>query len=658
MSVVNLNVERTSIFAGGKSFGEVGQYQLIEGTVDFDVDPSDPVNALVTDIHLGVGSKDGKVSFSSDFAILKPLELDRGCRGIVFDVVNRGRKTVLGSFNSAEATTDPGGSIDPGNGFLMRNGYTIVWCGWQYDVPIQQGLMGMKAPEAIDKNQRLVGDILCQFQTNEPTNHFLLADRVHTPHPPVDMEDPKAKLTVRNHPNSPAEEIDRADFSFVRIDDYWYDSGATHVYKESGFEPGLIYQLVYETEGSPIVGLGFLAVRDIVSFLKHGLEEDGNPCADGLDYALAFGSSQSGRFLREMIYLGFNEDEAGLIALDGIIAHVAGGMRGEFNLRFGQPSKDVCFIIPELFPFTELQQSDPRTGKTDALLSRLEKRRMVPKIMFTNTSAEYWRGDAALIHTNLEDLTDAPEHPSVRRYLFSGTQHGSGVFPQIDFREGDGVKGQIAFNMIDYAPLHRAALVNLDRWVLGEADPPPSCHPSFAYGTAIESKSILEKFKLLPGVNVPTKTTMAMRLDYGPDTHLGRTTQLPAIEGEVYPALVSDIDDNFNEIAGIRLPDIDVPLATSTGWNLRHYSIGNPGLYIGITGGLAGWTMPFSATKMLRQSKKDPRLSIEERYQSREEYVSLVEDAARLLVDKRYLIEEDVDRISESAAFKFKFLTN
>ena len=151
---------------------------------------------------------------------------------------------------------------------------------------------------------------------------------------------------------------------------------------------------------------------------------------------------------------------------------------------------------------------------------------------------------------------------------------------------------------------------------------------------------------------------MAMRLDYGPDTHLGRTTQLPAIEGEVYPALVSDIDDNFNEIAGIRLPDIDVPLATSTGWNLRHYSIGNPGLYIGITGGLAGWTMPFSATKMLRQSKKDPRLSIEERYQSREEYVSLVEDAARLLVDKRYLIEEDVDRISESAAFKFKFLTN
>ena len=257
MSVVNLNVERTSIFAGGKSFGEVGQYQLIEGTVDFDVDPSDPVNALVTDIHLGVGEpwdpgigpKDGKVSFSSDFAILKPLELDRGCRGIVFDVVNRGRKTVLGSFNSAEPTTEPGGSIDPGNGFLMRNGYTIVWCGWQYDVPsvvrdtlgtpYQTGLMGMMAPEAVDQHQRLVGDILCQFQTNEPTKHFLLADRVHTPHPPLDMEDPNAKLTVRNHPNSPAEEIDRSDFSFVRIGDDWephYDEGATHVYKESGFE--------------------------------------------------------------------------------------------------------------------------------------------------------------------------------------------------------------------------------------------------------------------------------------------------------------------------------------------------------------------------------------------------------------------------------------
>ncbi|MEE2885144.1 MAG: alpha/beta hydrolase domain-containing protein [Chloroflexota bacterium] len=658
MAVVNLNVERTSLFAGGESFGEGGQYQLIEGTVYFAVDPSDSVNDRVTDIHLGVNGKNGMVSFSSDFAILMPLESAKSCRRIVFDVVNRGRKTVMGNFNSAEGSTDPGGPIDPGNGFLLRNGYTIVWCGWQYDVPSHQGLMGLRAPEAFEQNQRLVGNILCQFQSNEPTNHFLLADRVHTPHPPVNMEDPNAKLTVRNHPNSPAEEIDRSEFSFVRIDDDWYESGATHVYKKSGFEPGLIYQLVYETVGSPIVGLGFLAVRDIVSFLKHGLEQDGNPCAGGLDYAFAFGSSQSGRFLREMIYLGFNEDESGLIALDGIIAHVAGGMRGEFNLRFGQPSKDVCFIIPELFPFTELQQVDPQTGKTDALLSSLEKRHMTPKIMFTNTSAEYWRGDAALIHTDLEKQTDAPEHESVRRYLFSGTQHGSGFFPPIDFREGDGVKGQIPFNMVDYAPLHRAALVNLDKWVSGESNPPPSCHPSLDCGTAMESKSILERFKLLPGINVPVKTTMAMRLDYGPFTHLGRTVQLPAIEGETYPALVSDIDDNFNEIAGIRLPDIEVPLATSTGWNLRHDSIGNPELYIGITGGLAGWTKPFASTKVLRQSIGDPRLSIEERYQSREHYVSLVENSAILLVDKRYMLEEDVKRMSESAGLKFDFFTN
>jgi len=163
---------------------------------------------------------------------------------------------------------------------------------------------------------------------------------------------------------------------------------------------------------------------------------------------------------------------------------------------------------------------------------------------------------------------------------------------------------------------------------------------------------------LLPGINVPVKTTMAMRLDYGPFTHLGRTVQLPAIEGETYPALVSDIDDNFNEIAGIRLPDIEVPLATSTGWNLRHDSIGNPELYIGITGGLAGWTKPFASTKVLRQSIGDPRLSIEERYQSREHYVSLVENSAILLVDKRYMLEEDVKRMSESAGLKFDFFTN
>ena len=589
--------------------------------------------------------------------MLRPVDPNRASRRIVFDVVNRGRKTVL-ALNSVAGSLGPAAPLQAGNGFLMRHGYTVVWCGWQYDVLPTPGLMGMRTPEAMGPDGRsLKGRILCQFQANEPTELFLLADRVHRPHPPADIDDPAASMTVRDHPNSPAEPIDRGNFSFVRVEDGWDEPGATHVYMPSGFEPGKIYQLVYETVGSTVVGLGFAAVRDIVSFLKYAPAEAGNPCAGGIEYAFAYGSSQSGRFLRQMLHQGLNEDEEERIALDGIIAHVAGGMRGEFNLRFGQPSKDVCFIIPELFPFTDTEQVDPVSGDTGSLLARLDERGMVPKTMFTNASAEYWRGDAGLIHMDLETMTDASESESVRRYHFAGTQHGSGVFPPIEVREGDGVRGQLPFNTVDYSPLHRAALVNLDRWVSSGEPAPPSRHPSLRQGTAVESKTLLERLAKLPGVRVPSQTTRAMRLDYGPATHLGRTTKLPAVEGEEYPALVSDIDEDCNEIAGIRLPDVTVPLATYTGWSLRDPSIGNPGLYIGITGGLAGWTLPFPATRVERQTEGDPRPSIEERYESREDYLERVETAARALVDEGYMLDEDVGRAVEQAALRFDFLT-
>ena len=319
------------------------------------------------------------------------------------------------------------------------------------------------------------------------------------------------------------------------------------------------------------------------------------------------GRSQSGRFLRQYIHVGLNDDEDDRPALDGIIPHVAGGMRGEFNLRFGQPSKDVCYIIPEMFPFTDTPQTDPVTGAQGSLLDTLERRNGVPKIMFTNTSAEYWRGDAALIHTDLETLTDAPESPSVRRYHFAGCQHGSGEFPPIEIRANDGIKGQLPFNSVDYAPLLRAALDNLDRWVTTGEEPPASRHPSLDAGTAVESHTLLDRFAELPAVRVPAETTRAVRLDYGPESHLGRTTKLPADVGEEFPALVADIDESFNECGGIRLPDLTVPVATYTGWNLRDESIGNSGLFIGITGGLAGWTLPLPSTRTERDAVGDPQ---------------------------------------------------
>ncbi|MDE2939502.1 MAG: alpha/beta hydrolase domain-containing protein [Chloroflexota bacterium] len=656
MAITELEITKRSSFAGGESFGDVGPYELLEGTAHYAVEPLHASNQGITDLELAPRNSAGKVEFSSDFAMLRPLNPDQGNRRILFDVVNRGRKTAL-TLNSVPTATDPTAPLESGNGYLMRRGYTVVWAGWQADVPPTPGLIGLHAPEAIGPEGPLSGKVLCQFQCDQPTQVFLLADRQHLPNPAADPEEVEATLTVRDLPNSPATPVDRGDWSFVWVEDEDIEPDFNHVYMPSGFEPGRIYQLVYTTTGSRIVGLGFAAMRDAVSFLKYAPASAGNPCAGDIEYAYAMGRSQSGRFLRQYIHVGINQDEEGRVSLDGIMPHVAGGMRGEFNLRFGQPSKDVCYIIPEMFPFTDTPQADPVTGAQGSLLESMERRGPLPKLMFTNTSAEYWRGDAALIHTDLETLTDAPQSPSVRRYHFAGCQHGSGEFPPLEIRTADGIKGQLPFNSVDYAPLSRAVLENLDRWVTTGEEPPPSRHPSLDNGTAVESHTLLERFAQLPNVRVPTQATRAMRLDYGPEVYLGRTTTLPAVEGEEFPALVADLDESFNERGGIRLPDLSVPVATYTGWNLRDESIGNPNLYIGITGGLAGWTLPLPVSQADREATGDPRASIEERYADREDYLEKVTGAAMELVAEGYLLEEDVPEVLELAGRKYDYFT-
>ena len=651
MAVERLDIDKRGLFERVKQYGDVGAYEMMEGTAHFAVDPLHSRNQAITDLKLAHRNADGRVAFSADFAMLRPVKPDLGNHCILFDVVNRGRKTVFSLFNGNGKGLDPTLPLDTGNDFLMRHGYTIVWCGWQADVPPDPLLTGLQVPEAIGPDGRpLSGRILCQFQTNEPTDTLLLSHQGHLPHPPADVNDSTAVLTVRDHPNEPTETIERGLWSFVRVED---EPEPHHIQLSSGFEPGRIYQLVYETRGSRIVGLGFAAVRDIVSFLKYVSATEGNPCAGDIEHAYAFGVSQSGRFLRQLIHLDLNVDEQERQALDGIISHVAGGMRGEFNLRFGQPSQDICYIVPEFFPFTDTEQTDPETGRTGALLARMQERGKMPKIMFTNTSAEYWRGDAALIHTDLERMADSPESESVRRYHFAGTQHGPGVLPLQHVRPADGVRGQLPFNGVDYTPLLRAALENLHSWVATGQPAPPSRHPSLNDGTAVESYTLAEKFAGLPGVTFPPHTVRAMRLDFGPEAHLGRTTTLPPVQGREYPALVSDVDEDRNEVAGIRLPDVSVPLATHTGWNLRHPDIGCPNLPIGITGGFAGWTLPFGATRADQEAEGDPRPSIEERYKSKEDYLRQVKEAAQVLAEEGYLLQEDLESVVERCGLSY-----
>ena len=279
------------------------------------------------------------------------------------------------------------------------------------------------------------------------------------------MDDPTAELTVRAHEGAPATPLARSAWRFARREAGTAIADPTSVLLRDGFEPGKIYECFFEAQDPPLVGLGFTAVRDTAAFLRFAAASEGNPCAGALDRAYVIGVSQSGRFLRHLLYLGLDEDERGRPVFDGVIPHVAGARRGEFNCRFGQPSLNASQALGSVFPFTFATQDDPVSGQSDGLLGRLQARGTMPKIFATNTAAEYWRGDGSLVHTDVRGTRDVETPANVRVYLFAGSQHTPGALPPPLADPNTGARGRHVFNVVDYAPLLRAALVNLDRWV-------------------------------------------------------------------------------------------------------------------------------------------------------------------------------------------------
>ena len=644
MAVTTLEIKTRKPYAQGMVFGGVGPYEQLDGAVHFAVDPRHPRNAGIADLALAPRNTQGLVQASADFRMLQPVAPQQGNRRLLLDIVNRGNPTVLTNFNSAAGRTEPG------NGFLMRQGYRVVWVGWQDDVPTTPGLIRITVPEAVDTSgQPLAGKIAVTFQPDAQTSVQLLSDRGHRPHPANDLNAPDAVLTMQDHEDAPSQIIPRDQWSFARLEGDRVVPDAHHIHLPAGFRPGKVYQLVYTTVGAPVIGLGLLAVRDTVAFLRDGSAQEGNPCAGHLQYVYSFGRSQSGRFLREFLYVGLNEDEQDRLVFDGMIPLVAGGGRGEFNQRFGQPSNTNKYSAKNLFPFHDTMQKEPETGRTDGLLARLMARGKVPKVFLINTSAEYWGGHAALTHTNLDGKYDLAPSEAVCLYHLTGTQHGPGNLQLTDTGTADDSRGQQRPNSVDYRPLLRAALVNLDRWVSTGETPPPSLHPRLDDGTAVPARHTAAAFQAIPGVQFPTHVRSIVRLDFGPGMAEGLTTLLPPKVGTPYPNLVSAVDEAGNELAGIQLPDVSVPLATYTGWNLRHGDIGGPGQTLG----LIGSTIPFPATQAEREDADDPRPSIEERYPSKEDYLSKVKQAAEALVQQGYLLAEDLPTVTAQASQRY-----
>jgi hypothetical protein len=412
---------------------------------------------------------------------------------------------------------------------------------------------------------------------------------------------------------------------------------------DGGFEAGRYYEFVYRTDACPVVGAGLLAVRDAASFLRYSGAED-NPARGRITHTFAVGISQSGRFLREFLHAGANLDEDRRMAYDGLHTHIAGGRRGEFNFRYAQPSVIEPYNLGHRPPFAYEDTEEPRTKQpVPGLFTRLRAHGAVPKVIATNSATEYWRGDASMSHITPNGARDLPESPEVRAYLFASMAHGSGTLP---LRQGSAEDAPATtanpLNITNYMPLLRGALANLEAWVCDGVEPPPSALPRIAGGTAVtRDRAYYDLSQLPPLAQIRVARLWSLpRLDLGPDADAGVGTYPPVVRlADQYPTFVSAVDADGNEVAGIRLPDVAVPLATHSGWNPRHADIGGQDE----TMGLSGSTVPFALTAADRERTNDPRLSVEERYRDRDDYAARVREAAEALAAARYLLPQDVE---------------
>ena len=639
MALTKLDIRKRQPFAGGQVFGTAGKYEQIDGLAHFAADPLHPDNAVIADIALAPRNADGLVEFSSDFRIIKPVDNDHGNGRLLLDVLNRGKELALKNLNSAP-DGPPDADPHPGNGFLMQQGYSMVWCGWQHDVPDALGLFRCNVPNAYNADGSPVsGKIVVSFQPLAQISAQFLSDRDHRPYPANHLESWDSVLTVQEHDDAPETVIPREKWAFARLVDGRRVPDATHVTLECGFEAGKVYRVAYETSHAPVVGLGLLATRDIVAWLRHGKTDSAgtaNPLAGALGRAYAYGRSQSGRFLRQMLHLGLNRDEEGGIVFEGMLPNVAGGKMGEFNVRFGQPSSLSSRSVNNLPPFLDLEPDG-----ADGILAEVTRRGVAPKVIYTNTSSEYWGGHGALAHVTSDGRADAALPDNVRSWLFCGTQHAPANLPISDTNPDSGARGTQALNYVDYRPLMRAALAHLDNWVTHNEAPPAHGYPSYTDSNIIEAGKLADRFAALPGVEFPERHKVMRRLDFGPNRAV--PTVIPPGVGDAYPSLVSTVDSDGNEVGGIRLPAVAVPLATYTGWNVRHADIGGTGQVLSPGGTVVGGAIPFAVSRAERMASGDPRPSIEERYASRDEYLARVREYAETLVQQSFLLVEDVD---------------
>jgi len=650
--LVRFEIKSREPFADGKSFGEVGAYERIVGRAHYEFDPKLPQNQNVVDLKLAPRNKRGHVEVTADLFLLAPRDLTKASGAALYDVNNRGNKLALRFFNFGSGSNNPTSAVHAGDGFLMRHGFVVVWSGWDGELLPGGDRLRLGAPIAKEKTITITGKVRCEIYPHSGGKRAVINWGNHGAYRPTAKGLGEATLTHRVRPGEPRVPVSPGKWK-LHITEVESDLPGQlpkiEIEMPEGMQKGHIYELIYEAQNPRVMGVCFPAVRDLMSALKNGTGQDNPLLLKGkpvVKRAHAFGVSQSGRFLREMLYWGFNEDEAGRQVLDGVIPHVSGSGLGSFNHRFAQPTRhasqhDHHDYPPDRFPFSYGSQRDPFSGQHDGILKRCQASGTTPIVLHTQSEAEYWTRSGSLTHTDPLGRKDFENPEAVRIYLFGGTQHGPGGWPP---STGD---GKTLSNPGDYRPFLRALLLGLDRTVASRKSGentdhlPPSIFPTIAAGTLVDGKQDSTGFPKIPGILYPKIIQQPQFLDFGPRWQEQRIIdrQPPMPRGD-YRVLAPRCDEDGN-VRGCLLPtEVAVPVATYTGWNLRNAAAGAENDLVSLRGSF----IPFPKTKAEQEKSGDPRRSIEERYETQREYLRQLKTACVTLQKAGYLLEEDIDR--------------
>jgi hypothetical protein len=632
--VVSFEVQKTVPAFGGQQFGKTGAYDVVYAIARYEVDPHHPLNATLVNISRAPLNAHGRVEFDADVILLKPHDMTRGNRHLLFEPVNRGGWLSLDLFNEAPRSAGLDEAAAAGNGFLMRRGYTLVLGGWQpaYPGPAVPGMGVGTGSRLTPDGRRLMARLPVAHERDGSSivarQAELFRDTGDGPsfkgyltYPAADLHR-AAKLQVRRNPDDAAAQP--AGLAWKYIDEWTIEITRP---TDASYDAGAIYEFTYEAKNPIVYGLALAAMRDLVSFLRYeprDARDHANPLAvagrPAIDKALGFGASQTGRTIKNLVY-HFNGDEQGRQVFDGVHAHISGASLNSQNEAFGRPGGKG----DDRFPFTYATLFDPLSRRTDGWLARCQAEHNCPKIVHTDSENEVWTAGGLLYTDTRGNDTTFPDN--VRVYLFASTQHTPA---------GTTDKGvcQQMLNPLDYRPSLRALFLALDEWVTSGLAPPASRYPTVAAKTLVHPQRASTGFPMIPGVRYNEHAPHAALLDESVPPE-------PLID---YPTLVPAVDEDGNTRAGIRMPDLQVPLATYTGWNLRAKGHGEDSFCTA-----TGSYIPFAPTRAAREASKDPRLSVEERYASRDAYLQAMRKAADAMIAERLMLPEDKDTLMRRA---------